>query len=95
MEDITTIGFWLELDTHFTTDLKRRHLHYMGALHAVEHAMKSLFPILALGNRTYVRGTCYPLHLQLHKGASSATTIIPAALVWPKKVLACWISSWR
>ena len=48
------IGFWLELDTHVITDLKRRHLHYMGALHAVEYAMKSLFPMLALGNRTAV-----------------------------------------
>jgi DEAD/DEAH box helicase domain-containing protein len=69
VEHIETIGFWLELDTHFTTDLKRRHLHYMGALHAIEHAMKSLFPLLALSNRTDVGGICYPLHPQLRKGA--------------------------
>jgi DEAD/DEAH box helicase domain-containing protein len=69
VEHFETIGFWLELDTPFKNDLKRRHLHYMGALHAVEHAMKSLFPLLALSNRTDVGGICYPLHPQLHKGA--------------------------
>jgi DEAD/DEAH box helicase domain-containing protein len=69
VEHFETIGFWLELDTHFKTDLKRQQLHYMGSIHAVEHAMKSLFPLLALSNRTDVGGICYPLHPQLRKGA--------------------------
>ena len=41
----------------------------MGSIHAIEHAMKSLFPLLALSNRTDVGGICYPLHPQLRKGA--------------------------
>jgi DEAD/DEAH box helicase domain-containing protein len=69
VQHVETIGFWLELDPQVTTDLKRRHVYYMGALHAVEHAMKSLFPLLALSNRTDVGGICYPLHPQLRKGA--------------------------
>jgi DEAD/DEAH box helicase domain-containing protein len=69
VEHFETIGFWLELDTRFKKDLKRHQLHYMGSIHAIEHAMKSLFPLLALSNRTDVGGICYPLHPQLRKGA--------------------------
>jgi DEAD/DEAH box helicase domain-containing protein len=69
VEHFETVGFWLELDDYFKKDLKRHHLHYMGTLHAIEHAMKSLFPLLALSNRTDVGGICYPLHPQLRRGA--------------------------
>ncbi len=69
VEHFETVGFWLELDNSFKTDLRRHHFHYMGSIHAIEHAMKSLFPLLALSNRTDVGGICYPLHPQLHKGA--------------------------
>ena len=69
VEHFITIGFWLELDEHFKADLKRHEMHHMGSMHAVEHAMKSLFPLLALSNRTDVGGICYPLHPQLRKGA--------------------------
>lgn len=69
VEHFTTVGFWLELEDVIKKDLKRHRRHYMGSLHAVEHAMKSLFPLFALSNRTDVGGICYPLHPQLRKGA--------------------------
>ena len=69
VEHFETTGFWLELDSPFQKALRRRGCHYMGSIHAVEHAMKSLFPLLALSNRTDVGGICYPLHPQLRKGA--------------------------
>lgn len=69
VEHFETIGFWLELETPFKKELRRRGFHHMGSMHAVEHAMKSLFPLLALSNRTDVGGICYPLHPQLRKGA--------------------------
>lgn len=69
VQHFETVGFWLELDMHFKKDLRQHHFHYMGSIHAIEHAMKSLFPLLALSNRTDVGGICYPLHPQLRKGA--------------------------
>jgi DEAD/DEAH box helicase domain-containing protein len=69
VEHFETVGFWIELDAHFKKDLSRNKFHYMGSIHAIEHAMKSLFPLLALSNRTDVGGICYPLHPQLGKGA--------------------------
>ena len=69
VEHFETTGFWLELDPPFQKELRRRGFHYMGSIHAVEHAVKSLFPLLALSNRTDVGGICYPLHPQIRKGA--------------------------
>ena len=69
VEVLETIGFWLELEPSYQQDLKRHGFHYMGSIHAIEHTMKSLYPLLALSNRTDVGGICYPLHPQLGKGA--------------------------
>jgi len=69
VEHFETVGFWLEMDSRFKLDLKRHGFHHMGSLHAIEHAMKSLFPLLALSNRTDVGGICYPLHPQLRHSA--------------------------
>ena len=69
VEVLETIGFWLELEPPYQQDLKRHAFHPMGSIHAIEHAMKSLYPLLALSNRTDVGGICYPLHPQLGRGA--------------------------
>ena len=69
VEVLETIGFWLELEPAYEADLKRHAFHPMGSMHAIEHAMKSLYPLLALSNRTDVGGICYPLHPQLGTGA--------------------------
>ena len=69
VQHFETVGFWLELDAHFKKDLRRNHFHHMGSMHAIEHAMKSLFPLLALSNRTDVGGICYTMHPQLRKSA--------------------------
>tara|TARA_B100000686_G_scaffold354270_1_gene463628 strand:+ start:2137 stop:5328 length:3192 start_codon:yes stop_codon:yes gene_type:complete len=64
-----TVGFWIEMDAIFKKQLKRHGFHHMGSLHAIEHAVKSLFPLLALSKQTDVGGICYPLHPQFRKGA--------------------------
>ncbi len=69
VEHFETIGFWIELDARFKKELKRHGYHHMGSMHAIEHAMKSLFPFFALSERTDVGGICYPLHPQLRLGA--------------------------
>ena len=69
VEHFETVGFWVELDERFTKELKRYGYHHMGSMHAIEHAMKSLFPFFALSERTDVGGICYPLHPQLRLGA--------------------------
>ena len=64
-----TVGFWLELDVPFKKHLKRHGFHHMGSMHAIEHAIKSLFPLLALSVGSDVGGICYPIHPQLRQSA--------------------------
>ena len=69
VEQFETVGFWIEMDAAFKKELKTNGYHHMGSLHAVEHAVKSLFPLLALSKQTDVGGICYPVHPQFGKGA--------------------------
>ena len=69
VEHFETVGYWIELDDSFRRDLSGRGFHYMGSIHAIEHVMKALFPLLALSKSTDVGGICYPMHPQLRRGA--------------------------
>ncbi|MEW6754343.1 MAG: DEAD/DEAH box helicase [Candidatus Latescibacterota bacterium] len=64
-----TVGFWLELDERCRQEIHEHGFHPMGSIHALEHALKSLFPLVALCNRTDVGGISHVLHPQLGGGA--------------------------
>ncbi len=80
VEHFETVGFWIELDARFKKELKRHGYHHMGSMHAIEHAMKSLFPFFALSERTDVGGICYPLHPQLRLGAIFVYDFYPGGI---------------
>jgi DEAD/DEAH box helicase domain-containing protein len=44
-------------------------LHFMGGIHAVEHALISMFPLFALCDRNDIGGISCPQHPQVGKGA--------------------------
>ena len=69
VQQFETVGFWLEMDAPFKKELKRLGYHHMGSIHAVEHAMKALFPILALSKGTDLGGICSPMHPQMRTAA--------------------------
>ncbi len=41
----------------------------MGGIHAIEHALISMFPLFAVCDRNDIGGICYPFHPQVEKGA--------------------------
>ena len=64
-----TMGLWIILPGEMAHRLKEEGLHFMGGIHAVEHASIALFPLFALCDRNDVGGICYPIHPQLEKPA--------------------------
>jgi DEAD/DEAH box helicase domain-containing protein len=49
--------------------LRERRLHFMGGIHALEHAMISMFPLFALCDRNDIGGIAVPRHGQIQKSA--------------------------
>jgi len=64
-----TMGIWMILPGEMPQRFKEEGLHFMGGIHAVEHASIALFPLFALCDRNDVGGICYPIHPQLEKPA--------------------------
>jgi DEAD/DEAH box helicase domain-containing protein len=64
-----TVGLWLEIEDLFQEMLRERRLHFMGGIHALEHAMISMFPLFALCDRNDVGGIAVPRHAQIQKSA--------------------------
>lgn len=64
-----TVGFWIEIENVVATRVQEANLHFMGGIHALEHALISLFPLFALCDRNDIGGISIPLHPQLGKGA--------------------------
>ncbi len=63
------MGFWLEIDQTIKDYVEKKGLHFMGGIHAIEHAAIGIFPLFALCDRNDIGGICYPYHPQLEKSA--------------------------
>jgi DEAD/DEAH box helicase domain-containing protein len=64
-----TVGLWWAAPRAVEETLRRQGEHFMGALHASEHAAISLFPLLALCDRGDIGGISYSFQPQVGCGA--------------------------
>ncbi len=64
-----TVGFWIEVEQVLAAKVTAAGLEFMGGIHAIEHALISMFPLFAVCDRNDIGGICYPLHPQVEKGA--------------------------
>lgn len=60
-----TVGFWIALPADLPAGIASEGLHFMGGIHAAEHAMIGLFPLLAISDAGDVAGISYPYHPQV------------------------------
>jgi len=60
-----TVGFWIELPPALPAAYTERGLHFMGGIHATEHATIGLFPLSAIADRGDIGGISYTGHPQL------------------------------
>lgn len=67
--EFETVGLWWAAPRPVEETLRRGGEHFMGSLHASEHAAISLFPILALCDRGDIGGISYSFQPQVGCGA--------------------------
>ena len=60
-----TVGFWIAVPEAIPAELVALEMHPMGGLHAAEHAMIGLFPLLAIADRGDLGGISYTAHPQV------------------------------
>ncbi len=61
---IETDGIWLVLPEWIRQKIEGEKQHFMGAIHALEHVMISLFPLFVLCDRNDIGGISCPVHEQ-------------------------------
>ena len=64
-----TVGIWIEIENFIKKGIESRGLHFMGGIHALEHAVIAVFPLLTLCDRNDVGGISYPFHPEIGKSA--------------------------
>jgi len=64
-----TEGLWLEISPTLMRRLESQRIHFMGGIHAVEHAMITMIPLLVLCDRNDIGGISHPWHEELEKPA--------------------------
>ncbi len=68
-QSFETVGLWIEIDGWIEKLIKDQKLHFMGGIHAIEHAIISMFPLFLLCDRNDLGGIAIPLHHQIRKSA--------------------------
>ncbi len=64
-----TEGLWIEIPEGLQQRIEAALLHFMGGIHALEHAAIGIFPLLVLCDRNDIGGISYPFHPELGKAA--------------------------
>jgi len=60
-----TQGLWFKIPIQIQRQAEAQFLHFMGGIHAIEHASIGIFPLLVMADRNDLGGIATPLHPQV------------------------------
>jgi DEAD/DEAH box helicase domain-containing protein len=72
-----TDGIWFNIPAYVQQDIESQHLHFLGGIHAVEHAVIGMFPLLVLTDRNDLGGISTMLHPQIGSAAIFIYDAVP------------------
>ena len=64
-----TDGLWFKIPPRIQKKAEAKYLHFMGGIHAIEHAAIGIFPLLVMADRNDLGGISTPLHPQVGSAA--------------------------
>jgi len=72
-----TVGLWFKIPPETQRLTEKKQLHFMGAIHAFEHAAIGMFPLIVMTDRNDLGGISTPLHPQVKSAAVFIYDAIP------------------
>ncbi|MCG8566450.1 MAG: DUF1998 domain-containing protein, partial [Desulfobacterales bacterium] len=75
-----THGIWIEIPDRVREEIESRRMHFMGGIHALEHAAIGIMPLLVMTDRNDLGGISIPFHPQTSKAADFVYDGIPGGL---------------
>ena len=64
-----TEGLWFKIPLHIQRSAERMNFHFMGGIHAIEHAAIGVFPLMVMADRNDLGGISTILHPQVGTAA--------------------------
>ncbi|MFH2091145.1 MAG: DEAD/DEAH box helicase [Pseudomonadota bacterium] len=78
--EFETTGFWIEISDEIRDCMEINHMHFMGGIHALEHAAIGIMPLLVMIDRNDIGGISIPFHPQVGKAAVFIYDGVPGGL---------------
>lgn len=78
--EFETQGLWIEIPDFVRDKIESDRMHFMGGIHALEHAAIGIMPLLVMTDRNDLGGISIPFHPQTNKAAVFIYDGVPGGL---------------